>query len=218
MTDWYRAAKKCGEKVLSIAPDWLIIVGGLHYQLDLTGVQTTPLNFSVPNKLVYSGHFYSFSWPPSAASFNYESFKKKMFNSQTFVRGYGHPFVLGEFGNNKRDGPWKYLIKYLKETDIDWIYWPIDGFKCDFDDPSEDETYGIFTHDFRDIRNVDIFNDLRSIGAPSNVDFPEGKVKKKKRSLEVEMKRFKPSKKEDNEKQEEDKEKQEEDNEKQEEG
>ena len=96
-----------------------------------------------------------------------------MFNSQTFVRGYGYPFVLGEFGNNKRDGPWKYLMKYLKQTDIDWIYWPIDGFKCDPDDPNEDETYGIFNHQFNDIRNPEIFNDLRKIGAPSNVKFPQ---------------------------------------------
>jgi hypothetical protein len=124
--------------VLKIAPHWLIIVGGLHFQLDLTPIQTTPLSYSVPNKLVYSGHFYSFSWPPSMASFNYESFKKKFFNTQTFVRGLGHPFVLGEFGNNKQDTMWNYLIKYLRETDIDWIYWPIDGFKCDIDDPKED--------------------------------------------------------------------------------
>lgn len=95
LTDWYRAAKKCAEKVLAIAPHWLIIVAGLSYQLDLTGVQTQPLFLSVPNKLVYSGHFYSFSWPPSSATFSYESFKKKFFNSQTFVRGYNTPYVIG---------------------------------------------------------------------------------------------------------------------------
>ena len=43
LTDWRRAAKKCSDKVLAIAPHWLILVGGLHYQLDLTGVQNAPL-------------------------------------------------------------------------------------------------------------------------------------------------------------------------------
>lgn len=124
--------------MLKIAPEWLIIVAGLSYQLDLTCVQSRAIKYSVPNKLVYSGHLYSFSWPPSWASFSYEAFKKKLFNSQTFVRGYGYPFMLGEFGNNKRDTLWNYLIRYLKETDIDWVYWPIDGFKCDPDDPDKD--------------------------------------------------------------------------------
>lgn len=134
LTDWLRAAKICGEKVLKIAPHWLILVAGLNYQLDLTCVLKTPLEFSVKNKLVYSGHFYGFSWPVASwALVSYDSFKKKMFNTQTFVRGLGHPYLLGEFGNNQRDIPWNYLIKYLKETGIDWTYWALDGFKCDPD-------------------------------------------------------------------------------------
>jgi len=98
---------------LKIAPHWLIIVGGLNYQLDLTPILEHPLKLSVENKLVYSGHLYSFSWPPSWANFSYDAFKKKLFNSQFFVRGLGYPILLGEFGNNKRDGLWNYLIKYL---------------------------------------------------------------------------------------------------------
>lgn len=96
LTDWLRAAKICGEKVLKIAPHWLILVGGLNYQLDLTCVLNKPLEFSVKNKLVYSGHFYGFSWPVASwALVSYDSFKKKMFNTQTFVRGLGHPYLLG---------------------------------------------------------------------------------------------------------------------------
>lgn len=37
-TDWKKAAETVGNKILSVAPHWLIIVGGLTYQLDLTGV------------------------------------------------------------------------------------------------------------------------------------------------------------------------------------
>jgi len=135
LTDWRRAASICAEKVLKIAPHWLIIVAGLNYQLDLTPIFKHPLKLSVEKKLVYSGHLYSFSWPPSWANFSYEAFKKKLFNSQFFIRGLGYPILLGEFGNNKRDTLWNYLIRYLNETDVDWTYWPIDGFKCDPNEP-----------------------------------------------------------------------------------
>jgi endoglucanase len=37
-TDWKRAAEICGNKVLKIAPQWLIFIGGINYQLDLTGI------------------------------------------------------------------------------------------------------------------------------------------------------------------------------------
>lgn len=47
------------------------------------------------------------------------------------MRALGVPYLLGEFGNNNQDIPWRYLMQYLKETDIDWTYWALDGFKCD---------------------------------------------------------------------------------------
>jgi hypothetical protein len=63
LTDWKRAAKICADKVQDIAPHWLILVSGLDYQLDLSGVHNSPLTLKVSNKLVYTGHFYGFSWP-----------------------------------------------------------------------------------------------------------------------------------------------------------
>lgn len=51
-------------RIHQIAPHWLIIVGGLNYQLDLQAVIKYPLELNIPNKLVYSGHFYGFSWGP----------------------------------------------------------------------------------------------------------------------------------------------------------
>jgi hypothetical protein len=72
------------------------LVSGLNYQLDLTGVANAPIKLSVPNKLIYTGHFYGFSWPiPSWSLVSYEQFKKKLFNSQTYVRALGHPYFLG---------------------------------------------------------------------------------------------------------------------------
>jgi endoglucanase len=79
LTDWKRAAKICADKVQKIAPHWLILVSGLDYQLDLTQVHNSPLILSVPNKLIYTGHFYDFSWvSPQVISWNlvsYDQFK-----------------------------------------------------------------------------------------------------------------------------------------------
>ena len=61
-TDWRIAAEIAGNQVLEIAPHWLIFVGGIDYQLDFTNVKNAPCRLNVPNKLVYTGHFYGFSW------------------------------------------------------------------------------------------------------------------------------------------------------------
>lgn len=82
---------------LEEAPHWLIFVGGLNYQLDLTVVQDSPLVLAGgARKLVYTGHFYGFSWPiPSWNVYTYDNFKKRFFNTQTYVRSLGYPYLLG---------------------------------------------------------------------------------------------------------------------------
>lgn len=71
-TDWKRAAKISGELALKHAPHWLIFVAGLNYQLDLSFIKESPIEYSVPNKLCYTGHFYGFSWPiPSWTVYTY---------------------------------------------------------------------------------------------------------------------------------------------------
>jgi hypothetical protein len=42
----------------------------------------------------------------------------------------GTPFLLGEFGSNCQDIPWKFLMRLIKEYDLDWTYWCLDGYKC----------------------------------------------------------------------------------------
>jgi endoglucanase len=37
-TDWKKAAETIGNSILAVAPHWLIIVGGIDYQLDLKGI------------------------------------------------------------------------------------------------------------------------------------------------------------------------------------
>lgn len=82
--------------MLKESPHWLILVSGLNYQLDLVSIHDFPIELSVPNKLVYTGHFYGFSWPiPTWSAYSYEQFRKRLFNTQTFVRTLGYPYFLG---------------------------------------------------------------------------------------------------------------------------
>jgi len=77
------------------------MVGGISYQLDLTGVRDSPVELNVPNKLVYTGHFYGFSWIVLSWNlWSYERFREKLVSEQTYVRGMGVPYFLGEFGAN----------------------------------------------------------------------------------------------------------------------
>ena len=98
-TDWHMAAQKIGRELQTIAPDWLIIVGGLFYQMDLTGVYQHPIKLNIPNKLVYSGHIYGFSWPMWVVVLwkinNYRDFYQKLFNEQLYVRNLDVPFIFG---------------------------------------------------------------------------------------------------------------------------
>ena len=75
------AAQTIGNDLQDIAPHWLIFVGGIDYQLDLTKVYEYPIKLKIPNKLVYTGHFYGFSWVFGMWDIRSEdSFREKIFN------------------------------------------------------------------------------------------------------------------------------------------
>lgn len=65
-TDWNAAAERCGNAILEVNPDALIIVEGVEkvgsdgywWGGNLTGVRNQPITLSKPDKLVYSAHEY----------------------------------------------------------------------------------------------------------------------------------------------------------------
>lgn len=75
----------------------------------------------------------------------------------------GVPFIFGEFGNNCQDTYWEYLMKLLVDTDVDWTYWCLDGYKCV---EKKDETYGIFAGDWKTWRYPDMVTQLRVAARP----------------------------------------------------
>ena len=36
---------------------------------------------------------------------------------------------MGEFGENSNNEKWQKLYQHLKDNDLDWAYWPLDGYK-----------------------------------------------------------------------------------------
>ena len=55
-TDWNAAAERAGNAILKVNPNLLIIVAGIVWAGDLTGVLANPIKLSSRNKLVYSVH------------------------------------------------------------------------------------------------------------------------------------------------------------------
>ena len=57
-TDWKMAATKAGNAILAEDPTQLIIVEGLNYANDMSPIKTDPIQLDVPNRLIYSFHYY----------------------------------------------------------------------------------------------------------------------------------------------------------------
>jgi len=158
--DWALAAETAGNMVLQINPNLLILVEGTEYAGNLEGARQRPILLTQPSQLVYSGHMYPFWWD---TTLSYERFKERMVERQTFVRepgnSYSAAYWMGEFGTGSDDEAWGKIIKYLRESDADWSYWAIDGYKR----PGEDESYGILLPDYKTVRNPWLVEQLQSI-------------------------------------------------------
>jgi endoglucanase len=143
--DWRLAAERAGNAVLSVNPDWLIIVEGIDcvpntgdpqcgwWGGNLSGAAQYPVRLSVPNKLVYSAHEYATS-VAMQPWFNDPTFPANMPALWDHFFGYLKkqniaPVLIGEFGTtlrDPRDQVWlSELMKYLgKGTGgFDFTYW-----------------------------------------------------------------------------------------------
>ncbi len=140
-TDWNSAAERCGNAVLAVNPDVLIIVEGVSivgtdvywWGGNLSAVRTAPIHLSKPEKLVYSAHEYGpevhdQTWfadptfPASLAAVWNQHFDFIM------KQGIGH-LLLGEFGIKDRSaysgksGQWfDTLLKTVGAT-YSWTFW-----------------------------------------------------------------------------------------------
>ena len=48
---------------------------------------------------------------------------------ETPGQAFSAPFWMGEFGTNDNSENWQKIFQNLKENDLDWSYWPLDGYR-----------------------------------------------------------------------------------------
>jgi endoglucanase len=156
-TDWRLAAEKCGNAILAVNPNLLIVVEGIEKCGDdgywwggnLMDVAKYPVELSVPNRVVYSPHDYG----PGVSG-------QSWFSDPTFPNNlaglwdkhWGYiakqgiaPVMLGEFGGKSvgtdTEGVWqRTLVQYLKDNGISYTYWTIN--------PNSGDTGGILADDW----------------------------------------------------------------------
>lgn len=117
--------------------------------------------------MVYEGHIYPF-WN-QVTDFEYEDMVPIMIFLQTYVQESNRtnptPFWMGEFGTNVDSEEWRKIIRFLQEFDLDWAYWPIDGYEFGL---KGDESYGILLDDFSTVRHDWKLKQLQEIMAPNS--------------------------------------------------
>jgi endoglucanase len=131
---WATAAEQASEALLAMQPNWLMFVEGVSSANDCSGARTRPVKLSVPDRLVYSSHVYSWSGWGSLVPYHkrpYPSFAQDMENNWGYLlRSNTAPVWVGEFGapSNAGEGDlhyWNHLMKYLRDVDADFGYWAL---------------------------------------------------------------------------------------------
>lgn len=59
------------------------------------------------------------------------------------------------------------MMRMLKETDIDWMYWCLDGYKGK---EEKNEEYGILWRDFKTINRVELVGQLQDVMGNRNIE------------------------------------------------
>ncbi|OZJ05868.1 Endoglucanase E1 [Bifiguratus adelaidae] len=176
-TDWSIAAAKCGNAILAVEPNWLIIVEGIQtfngqsywWGGNLMGVSKYPITLSVPNRLVYSAHDY----PASVSAqtwFNDPTYPANLPGVWNNYWGYISksgiaPVWLGEFGSQlatTSDQQWfSSIISYLGTgtNSFEWSFWCWN--------PDSGDTGGILENDWQTV-------DTRKDNALNPIKFPLG--------------------------------------------
>lgn len=174
-TDWAAAAERIGNAIQTVNKDWLMFVEGVErypsggtwdwWGGNLRGAKTHDVEFTVPNKLVYSVHSYG----PSLA--NWDWFKAADYPNnlyKLYTDSWGHeltgneaPILIGEFGGfltSEADKLYmRELTQYMNgdfnndgvrdlaagQQGVSWTYWAWN--------PNSGDTGGILKDDWKTI-------------------------------------------------------------------
>jgi len=175
-SDWRAAAIRCGNAILGVNPQLLIIVEGLNYALDLTGVKSHPIQLNQTNKLVYEAHNYEWDYTITT----YQSFKSTLDQSFGYImtegQSYTAPVWLGEYGtchtsvscvdSSQGQGLWfQFIVQYIEDYDMGWAYWAVDGTQSSGDGRTygAEEGYGILNTTWNGVALQEMMDVLKPI-------------------------------------------------------
>ena len=171
--DWHAAAERGGNAVLDANPKLLVMVEGPEYSTNFTAFASLALNLKVSNHLVYSPHAYA---SPDHVFASYHELKQ-VFDARAGFLLHSEPGVplwVGEFGACQSldcgaESRWFiWFIQYLKENDLSWGYWPLNGTQSSGYSRTYDtlETFGLLTPDYQHIASPKMLDLLRTIESP----------------------------------------------------
>ena len=172
-TDWAAAAERCGNAILSVNPNLLIVVEGIEkygnlgywWGGELAGAATHPVSLKVPNQLVYSPHDYPASLFPQTW-FSDPTYPANLPSVWDTNWGYlakenTAPILVGEFGSRlgtTSDVQWfNALASYIKANNLSFTFWCLN--------PNSGDTGGLLNDDWTTI-NQTKQQILASIQAP----------------------------------------------------
>ncbi len=151
--DWQRAAQDLGNRLNKVNADILIIVEGLNYATDFSGVAAKPVRLTASDKLIYSPHNYSWFAGTDPNKMTYESLKQGLDKGWGFIgegtAGFQTPIWISEFGAGPNENPnwFNHFVRYVRENDLDWCIWPLNnGVRAD---KSAVEEWGFVSGDWQ---------------------------------------------------------------------
>lgn len=169
--DWATAAERASERLLTINPNWLVIVEGISSANDLSGVRNRPVTLTRPNRVVYSAHVYKWSGWGQLYPFSkrtYPDFAAAMeWNWAYLLTEDIAPVWVGEFGTPEQPSGgdrnyWSHLMRFLAAVDVSWGYWALNARKP----TGEVESYGLVGDgwDWQSVRWDARLEDLQGLG------------------------------------------------------
>ena len=164
-TDWHLAVQRAGNKILSINPDWLIVVEGIEKNVpnqkqhgyfwgaNLEGVREYPVHLKNQSKLVYSPHEYGGS---KVSWFQDSEFPNNLYERWEIGFNYINtkriaPILVGEFGGyhvdrKSKEGIWqRKFVDYIAKKKLSFAYWCWN--------PNSKGTGGVLKHDWKTVNN-----------------------------------------------------------------
>ncbi|CAA0820472.1 Cellulase (glycosyl hydrolase family 5) protein [Striga hermonthica] len=156
LPDYYKFMQAGANTVHQESPHFLVIVSGLHSDINLSFLKTKPLSLNVNNKLVFEAHWYTFGISPGTwtrrTNFVCNYITQAARNNYLFLINGDNPFplFLSEFGidqSGENEADNRYINCLLAEVagkDIEWSLWAFQGsYMLRQGKVNADEAYGV---------------------------------------------------------------------------